>query len=102
MRLVNLNEDPNGGFDALSMLQQAEMKLAYVMYACGMNPQDLSTTTIDEIVGAIRESFPKYSDVSPGLEPTKHVILKYSFILVSAARRAWFDRQIALAEVGNG
>lgn len=102
MKNVDVLSGLGGGFDAQAMLQHAEMRLAYILYCCGLEPESLSSLTIDEIVQAIRISFPKYSDVSQEMQFPKNILIKYSFILVLAARRAWFDRQIALAEILNG
>lgn len=46
-----------GGVDIGSAVKDSEYRLAVIMYLCGMNPQDIDSTEIDDVVNNVKKTF---------------------------------------------
>ena len=82
-------------------LEYVEGELARVMYCAGLDWADINTTTIDDIIHKIDETYEAGAQVHATTEWTawdawNH---KQATLLYDITRRAWRSRTIALALV---
>ena len=87
-------------FDAQDLIDDLEMDLATVFHICGLNPNDMSTTSIDTIISAIQNTFQYNSGTTPDGEPQVRIasdffLKKKSTHLCKMARR--FHRWLTIA-----
>jgi len=101
-------------------LQYIEAKLAYYIYMVGLNPDDLNSLTIDEIIEKARllalitnanvphRSYVKdrYADENDQYlyrdEPAVAFLRNQRISLVVNIRRFWYLRQLALGAISRG
>lgn len=80
-------------YDSAANIADIEKTISKTMMLCGLNPENINTITIDEIIDAIRSTFP--IDKSDSSEAGHQFIGKIHQSIIKEARWAWFDYQIA-------
>lgn len=79
-------------------LTWSEGEVARVMFTAGLDWADIDTTTIDDVVNKIRETYAN----GPAVEGTAHVLAadEWTFVkqqlLIAVIRRAWRRRALAI------
>lgn len=92
-------------YDANSNISDLEQTISKVMMIGGLNPSNINSVTIDEIVEAVRATFLVGSSnqndsqgvmqLPPRANPGYEFASKYKSMLLREVRWAWFDYQIA-------
>jgi len=86
-------------YSYLSEIDYVESKLAEIMILSDLDPENLSITTVDDIISAIRVKYPfEKNDVEAGvvtISPASASINNINLHLVSSTRRLWWRYQIA-------
>jgi hypothetical protein len=75
--------------------------LASLLYILGVDRSNFSSTSIDDVINAIRNRYIYKHDISLNIASQEY-IKKQSIVLNRSFRRAWFDVQVANYEVANG
>jgi hypothetical protein len=87
-------------YSYITEIEYAESKLAEIMILVGLDPENISTTTIDDIILSIRTRYPfTKNDVKDGIvtiSPADASVNNINLHLVSSARRLWWRYKIAL------
>jgi hypothetical protein len=77
-----------------------EGELARIMFAAGLDWADIDTTTIDDIVNKIRETYQEGLALVLGAENIRHAADDRNFLwqknLIDQVRRAWRRRALAI------
>jgi len=96
---MTVRNSPAGAmYDASADLSFAEQEIATIMFTIGLDWSDIETTTIDDIVNAMRVMWPygEYSDAHQASEtytPAAQDFMSSQLtLLVAVLRRAWFWR----------
>jgi hypothetical protein len=101
-------------YNAEQDLKYIEENIALLMYIVGLNPDNMGTTTIDELVNSARdlarvssvrttgtglsaESLKLYRD-----EPSLSYLRSQRISLIANIRRFWYLRQLALGAINRG
>jgi hypothetical protein len=101
-------------YNAEQDLKYIEENIALLMYIVGLNPDNMGTTTIDELVNSARdlarvssvrttgtglssESLKIYRD-----EPSLSYLRSQRISLIANIRRFWYLRQLALGAINRG
>jgi hypothetical protein len=96
-------QNPSDTFSAESELAFVEEKLYEILFTVGITDFVLDELTIDDIVLAIRNMVPFTKNESYGdtyiIDPSSTILNSMSIFLIGNARRLWFRRQIAKAEL---
>ena len=87
-------------YDARADLEIRSQHLASFMYILGIDEEDFSKTTIDDLILLIRKVYAYDHDISLDIA-SKEYIKKQNIALSRGVRRAWFDVQFAIYEVNN-
>jgi hypothetical protein len=90
-------------YDAAKDLQRSEEKIAEIAFIAGIDSSDLDTLTIDDLVEALRNSFPYTSPTSFSYDVcATDYIRQENFHLVIQARKYWWYRQLAIGAQSRG
>jgi hypothetical protein len=91
-------------YDASTHLNIIERELATILYIAGVEFNQISDVSIDDIFFKLRNSFAMTTASSSTQSTASYDITrKQNFLLTQRARHLWFERQIALAaEAHNG
>jgi hypothetical protein len=90
-------------YDATKDLERSEQKIAELAYIAGLDPTDLDTVTIDELIQALRAVFPYTSPVGISYNVcATDFIRQENFHLVIQARKYWWYRQLAKGAQSRG
>tara|TARA_B100001996_G_C18596645_1_gene568157 strand:- start:49 stop:360 length:312 start_codon:yes stop_codon:yes gene_type:complete len=96
---MTVRNSPVGAmYDASADLSFAEQEIATIMFTIGLDWSDIETTTIDDIVNAMRVMWPygEYSDSHEASEtytPAAQDFMSSQLtLLIAVLRRAWFWR----------
>jgi|GEM_PF-2641464 hypothetical protein len=77
-----------------------EGEVARIMFAAGLDWADIDTTTIDDIVNKIRETYEEGGALAVGTEGYRQAVDDRNFLwqknLVDQVRRAWRRRALAI------
>lgn len=92
-------ESPSNCYDAEADLVYVEANLVEILYILGYSYSDLTTITIDEIVGSIREQHPYVRPIEgTTILPASCLLLKERNIqMIMKARRLWHKYTLAKA-----
>jgi len=95
-------------YDVEANISDLEKTIYKVMFVCGIGHLSINSVTIDEIVDAIRATFPVNPSSNVGTDsvmqlpksanPGYEFLNKNHAILIRELRWAWFDYQIAKYE----
>lgn len=101
-------------YNAEQDLKYIEENIALLMYIIGLNPDNIETITIDELVNSARD-IAKVSSVrtsGTGLsveslklyrdEPSLSYLRSQRISLIANIRRFWYLRQLALGAINRG
>lgn len=101
-------------YNAEQDLKYIEENIALLMYIVGLDPDNISTITIDELVNSARD-IAKVSSVrtsGTGLsteslklyrdEPSLSYLRSQRISLIASIRRFWYLRQLALGAINRG
>ena len=100
---MSVRSTPGDLYSNDAELAFTEGEIARIMYAAGLDWADIDTTTIDDIVNKIRETFVGGNSVVPhnasnSVLPAADEWLKVQRdVLTDPLRRAWRRRHMALA-----
>lgn len=90
-------------YNAATHLNSIERELATILYIAGVEFNQISDVSIDDIFFKLRNSFAMTTSQPMQSTPSYDVTRKQNFLLTQRARHLWFERQIALAaEEYNG
>lgn len=93
----------NDVFDPASLQNEAEREIAYVMCVLGMDPNNIDTITIDEIIESVRNSFDyKIIGSIPDLDASYRLLKQQGNSILRHARKSWFSLSFAKGVIANG
>jgi len=77
-----------------------EGEVARIMFTAGLDWADIDTTTIDDIVNKIRETYEEGGSLALGTEGHRQAADDWNFVrqqhLIEVVRRAWRRRAMAI------
>lgn len=95
-------------YNAEQDLKYIESNLTFFMYVVGLNGDNLSTVTIDELIDAVRNMV-KVPLVSDGdaigvtsVDPALSYLKTQKHSLMSNIRRFWYLRTLAMGAINRG
>lgn len=88
-------------YDPMNDLSTRSQHLASLLYILGYDRKDFESTTIDDAINRIRDTYIYKHDISVNIACQEY-IKKQSILLSRNFRRAWFDVQYASFEVEHG
>jgi hypothetical protein len=90
-------------FNADLLKNETEFEIAYVMFVLGLNPENIDSVTIDELISSIRSSFDyKIIGEIPDLDASYRLLKQQCNSLLRHTRKSWFSLCFAKGVIANG
>ena len=98
---VRTTQDTDGSlYSNDAELVFVEGEIARIMFTAGLDWADIDTTTIDDIVNKIRETYQEGLALGLGAENVRHAADDWNYIkqqmLIEVVRRMWRRRALAI------
>lgn len=87
-------------FDSSDALANCEMEISRIMYSCGLDPNEIENTTIDEIVDAVKATYCGKTNPSTPIS-TNMFVARHRWQMLVSLRWNWFARKAILAVIEN-
>ena len=101
--MINSSGLGENAFSPVSLLNESEFEIAYILSVLGIDLDAIDSITIDEIVDSIKSMFDykKVGSISE-IESSYRMLKQQGNSILRHARKSWFSLCFAKAVIENG